>query len=83
MNRNENKEQSFAQIYNSSQAISNREAVRKEINSTPLEINPKRFEKTPQERGMLYTLRHKWREMIKKQGLSKRKVPMQTYLKVS
>lgn len=82
-NKNENKAATPAEIYNSSEAIRNREQVKKEINSTPRLSFSNAFEKTDEERSKLWGLRNLWRKIIQGEGLSKRKVPMKTYLKLS
>lgn len=80
-NKNENKGQSPVEIYNSHEAQSRREKIRKEINSTPRVDYSHAFQKTDAEKGEWWTERAKWRKSIKRAGYTKKNVPMQTYVK--
>lgn len=71
-NRNENRSTTPVDIYNSNEAQQKRLAIRKEINSMPRENFSKAFEKTDEERGMLWTLRNVWRKDLQAKGLTKR-----------
>lgn len=73
--KNESKQQSAQEIYNSGEAIQNRANVQAELQKFPRINYSKAFQKTEQEQGQLYTMRKKWREMIQKQGHSKRNPP--------
>lgn len=72
--KKENKQQSVAEIY--AEATSTRESVRKEIQGPPRPNYSHAFEKTPQERGELYTVRQAWREDLKRRGFTKRNPPI-------
>jgi poly-D-alanine transfer protein DltD len=68
--------QSAAEIFQSSEAISNREKVRKNINSHPQTNFSKTFEKTAEERGKTETEKAKWRAELRASGGHKRQVKM-------
>ena len=74
--KNENKQQTPAEIYNSGEAIQNRENVQKEIQGPPRLNFSHAFQKTEQDQGELYTARKKWRDSIKAQGFTKRNPPI-------
>lgn len=66
----ENRQQTPAEIYNSSEAIHNRENVKKEINSKPRPNYSKAFQKDDKERGEFLTERGKWRKGVKNLALA-------------
>lgn len=71
-NRNENKSASPADIYNGNDAQQKRLAIHKEINSFPRPNYSHAFEKTDEERGLLWTLRNVWRKDVQAKGGTKR-----------
>ena len=75
-NKNENKQLTPAEVYNSGEAIQNRANVQREIQGPPRINYSHAFEKTERDQGELYTARKKWREDLKKRGFTKRNPPI-------
>ena len=71
-NKNENRSASPADIYNGNDAQQKRAAIHKEINSLPRPNFSHAFEKTDEERGLLWTLRNVWRKDVQAKGGTKR-----------
>lgn len=71
-NRNENRQATPVDIYNSNEAQQKRLAVKREINSTPRPNYSHAFEKTDEERGLLWTLKNVWRKDVQAKGGTKR-----------
>lgn len=66
--QNNNDKRSFAEIFNSSEAINNRENLRKEINSRPKQNFGGAFEKSKEERAQTKAMKSIWSEMVRAQG---------------
>jgi hypothetical protein len=81
-NKQENRQASPVEIYNGNDAQQKRLAIRKEINGTPRPNFSHTFEKTDEERGILWTLRNAWRKALQAKGVGKRKFKTTIHIKL-
>lgn len=78
-NKNENKQLSLSEVYNSGESVQNRSNVHKEIQGPPRINYSHAFKKTDAERSEHWNMVAAFRELLKLKGISKRKVPYTVY----